>query len=87
METGLAFHTISSPQFIDIMNNGTDIEIKKAVIAAIDPFFEKLSGFDHEEVVNSMPPEVIEWVKSTAIMIKSVKDRIAEDYAEDRLQA
>jgi len=48
LETGLAFHSISSPPFLAIMNNGTDLAVKKAIINAIDPFFEKLTGFDHD---------------------------------------
>ena len=87
LETGLAFHTFSSPQFIDIMNNGTNNETKKAIINAIDPFFEKISGLDHETIVKTMPTEVINWIKSTAIMMKAVKDNLAKEYAEDRLKA
>lgn len=34
-----------------------------------------------------MPPEVTNWIKSTAIMIKSVKDNLAKEYKEDRLKA
>ena len=53
----------------------------------MDPFFEKLTGFDHDKIVKTMPPEVTNWIKSTAIMIKSVKDNLAKEYAEDRLRA
>lgn len=51
METGVAFHSISSPQFIGIMNNGTEAEQKAAIIKAMDPFFEKITGFDHDKIV------------------------------------
>jgi len=87
METGIAFHTISAPAFLAIMDNGTEAAVKKAIIGAVDPFFEKLTGFDHDQVVKSMPQEVINWVKSTAYMIKSVKDNLAKEYAEDRIKA
>lgn len=87
VETGLAFYSISSPQFLDIMNNGTDLEAKIALINAFDPFFEKLSGFDHDSIIKSMPEEVINWVKSTAFLMKTIQDNIAKEYEEDRLNA
>jgi hypothetical protein len=34
-----------------------------------------------------MPPEVTNWIKTTAIMIKTLKENVAKEYKEDRLKA
>lgn len=60
------------------MKNGTNDDVRAAVLDAIDPFFEKITGFNHLMVVETMPPEIVEWIKATTIifqkLIQNAKD-------------
>jgi len=67
--------TISSQEFLESMKNGTYDEVREAVLDAIDPFFEKFTGFDHEMVVRTMPAEIVDWVKQTTILFFKLSQR------------
>lgn len=73
-EAGQLYETISSPTFMKSMELGSDENMKENLISAFDPMFEKITGFDHNLVVNNLPKEYLTWLKDGALILKGYKE-------------
>ena len=72
-EVGELYQSLSSPDFQFQMEQGSDFTVKETVVKAIDPIFQKISGFDHQLVVHNLEPESIKWLRDSALMFKGYR--------------
>lgn len=69
------YETISSPTFMRTMELGSDQNVKESVISAVDPIFQKISGFDHKLMVQNLPKESLGWIKDSALILRGYRER------------
>ena len=58
---------VTDQTFIDTLKTGNDSEVKSAIIDASSLLLTRL-GHNSSMIVNSMPPNVLEWMKQTILI-------------------